>query len=394
MDRLAKRLSLLSLPTLALLGLLAAGCGGANGADGAAAESENGNTAKPSVRVETLLLTPTTFEDVIQLTGTVEALNDATLSAQAAGTIEYLAPLGRRVGRGGALARLDQGLLRAAVQQAEAQVESAQAQFALAEDNLGRQEPLYRDSIISPLEFQNVRTQFNQARAGLRQAEAGLAQTRKQLQYTVVTAPFAGTVEERFVETGEQVTPGQPVVRVVNTSGVKVAAGVPERYASDIEVGSSVRLDFKAYRSGLQQGRVTFVGSAIDPANRTFLIEIEVPNTGGPLKPEMIAEVLVTRETLQDVLVIPRSAVLRDEDGNTLFVVRQQNGETVAERRSVVLGVSYGGRVIVERGLEAGEEVLVLGQNNITEGGLLEVVQQYRTLDATGVPRQDADAQE
>ena len=382
-----KRIIHLGLFTLVLLALVTAGCGGANGADTAPAETDANNApAQRSIRIETLMLQPGTFEDVIELTGTVESVNDATLSAQSAGTVEMLTPLGRRVGQGAVVARLDQGLVRAAFQQAEAQVETAMASLELAQDNYNRQEPLYRDSIISALEFQNVRTQLNQAKAALRQAEALQAQAQEQIDNTIVRAPFSGSVEEHLVEQGEQVSPGMPVLRIVDTRRVKVNVGVPERYAGDIEVGTEVTFDFKAYRGETRQGRVSFAGSAINPSNRTFPIEVEVNNPDGRLKPEMIAEVFVSRERLDDVLVVPRAAVLRDEVGTSVFVVTRQDGVIAATRRTISLGAAYAGRVIVESGLEADDEVIVLGQTTVTEGDAVEVVEQYSRLDVAGVP--------
>lgn len=373
-----------ALGALALAALVLAGCGGADGAN--EARDEEGQMGVRSVRVETLVLTPTGFEDVIELTGTVASEGDATLSAQAAGTVEFLAPLGRALGRGAVVARLDQGLASASVQQAQAGVESAQAQLDLAEDNFNRNEPLYRDSVISAIEFQSVRAQYNQAKAGLRQAQAVLAQAREQLSNTVIRAPFAGTVEEHFVESGEQVAPGLRVARLVNTSRVKVEVGVPERYAGDIEIGTPVLLDVQAYNTAPRRGRVSFVGSAVNPQSRTFPVEVTLDNPEGRLKPEMIVEVLITRNEIDGALVIPRTALLRDEDGESVIVVDRSGDGPVATRRSVVLGPAYGGQVVVERGLEAGAEVLVLGQNNVTEGDALEIVEQYRSLDAAGTP--------
>lgn len=369
---------------LALLALVAAGCGGADGSD--EARDDNGEPATRSVRVETLVLQPTTFEDVIQITGTVKSSNDATLSAQSSGTLEYLAPLGRTVAQGAVVARIDAGLANAALQQTEAQVAAAQAQFELAEDNLKRQEPLYQDSVISALEFQNVKAQYNQAKAGLEQAKAASTQARKQVSNTTINAPFSGTVEEHFAEQGEQVNPGMEVLRVVNTSSVKVEVGVPERYAGDVEVGTPVEINFKAYRGEMRRGQVSFSGSAINPQSRAFPIEVEVSNTDRKLKPQMIAEVFVTLETLPNVLIVPQAAIVRDEEGNSVFVVDSEEGQSVASRRRVTLGPTYAGRVVVESGLEAGDEVLVLGQTNVTEGDAVEVVEQYRNLDAAGVP--------
>lgn len=362
---------------LGLVALVAAGCGNANGSDETPSDAEQRRT-----RIETLRLEPTTFDDVIELTGAVASLNDAVLSAQTAGTVTAVAERGTRVGQGDVVARIDPGMMSAALQQAEAQLEAARASYEIAEDTYQRQEPLYRDSIISALEFENVKAQRNQALAGVRQAEAALAQAQEQYSHTLVRAPFSGIVEDRFIELGEQVNPGQQVVRVVSTSRVKVVAGVPERYAGEIEAGTPVEMNFTAYGSDPRIGRVTFAGAAINPQSRTFPIEIEVDNREGQLKPEMVAQLRVIRETRDDALVVPRPAVIRDETGTSVFVVN--NG--TAERRPVTTGSSYAGKLLIESGLEAGDEVVVLGQNNLTDGDPVNVVEQYNRVGAAGVP--------
>lgn len=359
------------LPVLALAALVAAGCNNSSGEPLPPSEAQE--NARRIVRVETTIIEPTTFEDMIQVTGVIEAIGDATLSAQSAGTVVSLVPLGTFVRAGEAVAQLDAGTARAAVQQAEAQVAAAEAAFALAADNLKRQEPLYRDSVISALEFENVRAQYNQAQAQVNQAKAGLAQAQEQLSNTRVVAPFSGTVEERLVETGEQVMPGTPVARIVNTGRVKVKAGVPERYAGDIRTGTTATITFQAYAGQPRQGRVTFVGSAVDPNNRTFPVEIELENQQGLLKPQMVANVHVRRAQLDDVLVVPQTAVLRDENGTALFVVDRSGAQAVAERRSITLGPSYAGRVVITNGLAAGDEVIIVGQTNVTPGDAVAV---------------------
>lgn len=356
--------------------LTVAACSGADGASDQD-ESDLAASTNEGTRVESMILQPTHFADVIELTGTVEAVDDATLSAQSAGTVVALADLGDYVQRGAAVAQLDPQLARAAVEQAEASVEAAQAQYNLAEDNYQRQTPLYRDSIISAIEYESVRAQLSQARAQLSQANAMLASAEKQLQNTSVRTPFAGIVEQQFVERGEQVTPGMPVARVVNSNQVKVSAGVPERYAGDIEVGAQVEVRLNAYNVGNRLGRVSFVGSAIDTDSRTFPIEVRLDNASQDLKPQMVAQVMVTREDLEGAIVVPREAVLRDELGTAVFVVeRSGDSIAVAQRRHVQLGASYGGRVVVTSGLASGDEVVVAGQTNLTEGDAVRVVAQ------------------
>jgi len=304
----------------------------------------------------------------------IEAPDDANLSAQSAGTVTSLVPMGTRVQAGGVVARLDDRSVRAALRQARATLESAEATAELAEDTFRRQEPLYEDSIISALEYENVRTQLNQARAQLSQAEAGVEQAEQQLENTFVRSPFTGTVEERFIEQGEQVTPGVPIARVVGLRNLKVVAGVPERYASDIRDGSDVRIRLRAYDLASREAEVTFVGSVIDPQSRTFRIEIDLDNTDRTLKPEMIADLFLTRRVLDDRLVVPQTSILRDETGFSVYVVDRSGGTPVARRVDVVPGPSYGGDTVVTEGLADGDEVIITGQNSVTDGDGLEII--------------------
>lgn len=346
--------------------ILASGCN-----DGEASSEEA--RPQPKTRVETLVLEPTSFTDVIEVTGTVEALDDATLSSQTNGPVTMLLDLGARVGAGEPVARID-------AEEAEAAVEQAEAQYDLAQDRFERQKPLYQDSIISPIEFEQVRSQRNQAHASLQQAQTRLANT-------IVDAPFAGTVEERFVEVGEQASPGARVARIVNTQRVKVTAGVPERYANDIEVGTPVQLDFRRYNAGARTAEVTFVGNTIDPESRTFTVEATVSNEDRVLKPEMGVNLRVTRAVLDSALVLPRTAVLRDEAGTHVYVVDRSDTTAIARNRDVTLGPATGDRVVAESGLSPGDEIIITGQNNASPGAPLEIADRSTT---SGVSSEDS----
>lgn len=347
-------------------------CGG----DATEAAEEADPALAPATPVEVVRIDKAAFRDVIELTGTVEAPDDATLSAEAAGTLTALAPLGTRVGRGGTVAQVNATMGQAGVAQAEAALEAAQAQADLAEDQYRRQEPLLQDSILSAAEFEGVRTQRAAARAAVAQARAALAQARQQLAYTRVSAPFTGTVEEHFAERGEQVVPGMPVARLVSTAQVKVEAGVPERYANDIQRGTPVRIVPTAYGLGEIQGEVTFVGNAIDTQSRTFPIEVAIDNQAGTLKPAMITKLFVTRSVLDDVLAIPLAAIVRDERGASVFVAVPSSGDIyVAESRMVETGPSSDGRIVVTSGLSAGDRVVVAGQTQIANGDRLRITE-------------------
>ena len=391
--------------------------------------------AERAVPVEVLVADPGLFEDAIELTGTVESPNDALLSPDAPGTLTYVVPVGAAVGRGGVVARVRASAQQAGVSQARAgaaqaragiaqaeaavaqaeagvraaraQREAAQAQLDLAQDQYQRQLPLVRDSILSPLEFRGVESQLASARAQAAQADAGIAQAEGQLRAaregvqaaraqasaagagvesaqaqlanTVIRAPFGGVVEQRLMEPGELASPGQPVVRLVGGGGVKVAAGVPERYASEIEQGSPVRVVPSAYEAEARGGRVTFVGMAVDPQSRTFPVEIAVENADRTLKPEMVVRLELTRSVLRDAITVPTEAVLRDERGESVFVVEEDSaGVPRAVRRAVELGPTSGTEVVLTSGVRPGQEIIVSGQSGLAEGDRVRVTERAR----------------
>ncbi|MEM9997767.1 MAG: efflux RND transporter periplasmic adaptor subunit [Bacteroidota bacterium] len=379
------RFSLFSGLALLVLAIVLAvfftGCAPPGEGDGTDTDS-TAVVAVPATPVEVVTIDAERFEDTIELTGTVEAPDDATLSAESSGRLTFVAEEGTYVRSGGTVARIDPALPRAALSQAEASRDVAAAQLELAQDQFDRQEPLFADSIISALEFQSVRTQLAQARAQVAQADAAVEQAQEALNNTVVTAPFGGTVEQHFADRGEMVAPGMQVARVVATQRVEITAGVPERYANDIRRGTSVRITPTAYGLEDMRGSVSFVGSAINPQNRTFPVEVEIDNRNGTLKPAMVAKLFVTRSVLDNVLAVPLAAIVRDEVGASVYVAipeaEPQGGERLytAERRRVALGPQAQGRVVVNDGLQPGDRVVVSGQTQIATGDRVRVVGQ------------------
>ena len=410
---------------LVLAGALAlSACGGDEAAETAAPVAP----ADRAVPVDVLVASPGLFEDSIELTGTVEADNDATLSPDVPGTLTYVAAVGAFVRAGQTVAQVRASTQQAGVSQARAQAgtaqagiaqaragveaaraqrQAAQAQLDLAQDQYNRQRPLYRDSILSALEFRQVEQQLASARAQVAQAEAGIAQAQgqlgaaraqvsaanagvqgaqSQLANTRVVAPFSGVVEARLMEPGELASPGQPVVRLVGSGSVKVTAGVPERYAGEIERGTQVRVSPNAYTVEPRGGRVTFVGLAIDDASRTFPIEVAVENADRSLKPSMVVRLDVTRDVLEGAISVPQEAVVRDERGTSVFVAVPGEGTgTVAARRVVELGPSSGDEVVLTSGVQAGDRIIVSGQSDLAEGDLVRIDE--RVARATGSGR-------
>ncbi len=314
------------------------------------------------VVVETLPVESRTFEERIRVTGTVEAIEDAMISAEASGRVQRIVDRGSQVGDGTVLVELDDRMVRSSL-------EIARANYELAEDALQRQEPLLQDSIISTLEFNQARSQRDQARSQLEQAEKQLSDSR-------ITAPFRGTVEDRMVNTGELVNPGVPVLRLVNIERVRINAGVPERYINDIQSGTPVTVSLASYSGELLQSEVSYRGSVIVPETRTFPIEVILENGDGLLNPEMVVNLSIVRQVWEDALVVPRTALVRDEDGLQLYVVTERDGREVAEARRVRTGPASGALILIEEGISSGDRIIVTGQSNVSDGDYLRIQNQ------------------
>lgn len=323
-------------------------------------DDENGNQRVREVVVETEKVELQPFEEYIRVTGTVEALEDAVISAEVSGTVQSIVDRGTRVQRGAVLADLDDRMVRSSL-------EVARSNYELAEDALRRQEPLLEDSIISTIEYNRTRAQRDQARAQLEQAE-------KQLRDSRIEAPFQGVIEERMISIGELVNPGMPVLRLVNIDRVRINAGIPERYINDIRRGTPVNVLLKGYGGMQIESEIQYAGSVIVPETRTFPVEVVLQNREGLLNPEMVVNLEVTRRVWEDVLIVPRTVLVRNEEGFQLFVVRQQSDPPVAEMRRVKTGAASGSLILVEEGLEPGDEVIVTGQTNVSDGDFLRIL--------------------
>jgi membrane fusion protein (multidrug efflux system) len=308
-------------------------------------------------------VTPAAFREEIALTGTVQAARDVVLSAEEAGVVrELMVARGASVQEGQPILRIDDRVLRP-------QVEQARAQSILAEEQWQRRKRLFEEDRVGS------ELAYLEARLTAEQAAAQLAVLEERLARTVVRAPFAGVVEERLVEVGAMVAPGSPVARIINVNPVKITAGVPERYATDVRPGALVEVTFDAVEGRTFEGKIGFVGTAVNPRNRTFPVEFSVPNLGGVIKPEMVASVALVRRVVEEALVVPQDAIVRLADGQAVYVVRSEGGEEIVESRAVTIGMSQDNLVTVTSGLSAGDRVVVVGQQQVADGDRVRVVE-------------------
>jgi len=332
-------------------------------ASGSAAENE---PFVKIVNVETTVVQPEDFTAFVRITGEAEAEDDITVSAQEGGLlVRFFAEKGQRVGRGAPIAKIDDQILRA-------QVEEARAGSALDRERYLRQKQVWEEERIgSEITFLQTRYQAEQSAARLELLEA-------RLERTVVRAPVAGILDDRYVDAGEIVSPGMQIARVIETSRLKITGGVPERFGPFVSVGEPARITFDVRPGRGFDGKISLAGATVDPGSRTFPIEILMDNPDGAVKPRMIANVRVATETLEDVIVVPQEVIIRTELGYQLFVVGERDGTPVAEAREIRTGPSFENRVVVESGLAAGDRLVTKGHQLVDAGDRVQIVGEGR----------------
>lgn len=354
--------------TIALAPLAVVACGPSAEANGAQPAAQEAAAAAPTrvIDVETVVVEPRPFTEFVAVTGDVAADREVVVASEESGVIrEIYVDKGARVSAGQAVAKIDDSVL-------SAQFAQAQAEAELAAETWERQRRLWEDdSIGSEIAYLRAKYGAETAAANARALEARLART-------VIRAPIDGTLDDRMIEVGSTVMPGSPVARVIDTNPLEVRAGIPERYAGDFRTGGTARLAFEHLPEREITGRLTFVGTAVDGQNRTFAVEIAVDDAGGRLKPGMVAKIQAPRRTIENALTVPRDAVLRSAEGYIVYVVEEREGRTVVRAAPVTTGPGAAGEVVVDSGLEPGDRVVVVGQQQLADGDAV------RPVDRTG----------
>ncbi len=323
----------------------------------------------PSIVADTGKVTRQDIARLLTIRGTVAARpnDDVRISALVAGRVVAVrAAEGDAVAKGQDVAEIDARPYEDQQRQAKAALAQASAKLENAKLNLPRTERLLERGIASAKEVEDARTELAAAQAGVEEAQAALDTAALQLSRTRVVSPIAGVVVKRLVSVGEQVdgTAAQPILEVANLDEVEVAANLPSEQLSDVRVGSAVTVVPDAYAGRAFEGAVIAIAPAIDATTNAALARIRVRNAERLLKIGMFAQVRVVVEAHKGALVVPPSAVVRDETGQAaVYVVK---GE-MAERTAVTIGIETPEASEVASGVTEGQTVLTSAVHGLGE---------------------------
>ena len=308
------------------------------------------------------------------LPGNVSALTDSPIYARTSGYLtRWYFDIGARVKKGALLAEIATPELDQQLAQAQAELNTAQANANNARIQAERYSGLVKSDAVSHQDTDTFVNQATATAAAVRSAQANVDRLRELQSFEKVYAPFDGVVTARTIDTGQLIDPGagKELFHLQAIQTLRVYASVPQMYSQNVKRGSKIDLTFAEHAGKTYQGTLVRTADAIDPASRTLLVEIDVDNRAGDLLPGSLAQVHFKMPAAGPTFIVPASAIIFRKEGLRVGTVTSDN---VAHLIPVVIGEDDGASVQIVTGLGLGDQVIQDPPDSLIEGEKVQVV--------------------
>ncbi len=322
------------------------------------------DTVKKLPLVTTFKAQSRVFDHFLEIQGDVDTKLNIVLYPEYNGVLSRIyVKDGQQVVKGQLLASIDDGGLSQQLAQMEVQANLAKTTFE-------RQERLWTQKIGSEIQYLQAKTNYEAQQNAVNQMKA-------QLGKTTIRAPFSGIVDDIITEQGTVVSAGQtPVIRLVNLNDMYISAEIPEVYIGSVSEGKNVEIFFPVLGDTLS-ARVRQVGNYINPTNRTFKIEVNVPNKNKKIKPNLTAKLKINDYSNPEAILIPQSVLSENANGDQyVYVASNMNGnnEAVAKRTFVTTGKTQGDFVEILEGISNGDTLVQEGARSVKDGQSIKIL--------------------
>jgi RND family efflux transporter MFP subunit len=328
------------------------------------------------------------FIHSIEIQGNVTTDQDVMVQPQFAGTLSLYVKRGQNVGRGQVIGRVADGGLRDQYQQALISVSTIKAQLLAAQSNANlariayeKQSALWKQKIGSEFQYLQAKTNYEAAQKNISGLQSQVAATQKaadavkaNLAKTAIVAPFSGVIDDVITENGQVVSPGTNIVKLISLGTMRVEAKVPETYLASVRRGTPVKIFLPTLNKTLNSS-VRLVGNYIDPATRTFVIEIPISSEGGVVKPNLLAQVHIQDYVNPNAIQVPAQYVYEDAAKRKyVFIATNVNGQNAVAKKVVVnVGEKSENELEITTGLNAGDVIILDGSKNLTDGQKIKI---------------------
>lgn len=312
-----------------------------------------------------------TVQPFVEAVGTLKPYDEATISPEVDGILSSVkVDEGSVVTKGMVLAVIKDTDYRLALDQAASARKQAEALLANVELEYRRKESLLKEDLVTRQQFDDVSTRLSVAAQDLDRATSALALARERLGKTVVRSPMNGTVRQRMATSGDFARASVPILSIIQSDPLKLTFAVTEKDLGSVKVGQKVVFTVDAFPTSEFEGRLNVLYPSLDERSRTLTVEALVPNDDLTLKAGLFARVKVHTSAPKEAVVVPATALLYEGTRIRVFVL---DGDKAGER-AVAVGGKYGDMVEIKEGLKAGEQLVVVGQNQLADGVTVRVV--------------------
>jgi len=301
------------------------------------------------------------FKHYIEVQGTVDAEDNVTALNQQPGLVTAIyVKVGDRVSKGQLLGAT------ATTATLEDQLAGAQSQLSLAAVAYEKQKHLWDQKIGSEIQYLQAKTQKESA-------EKNIDALKKQIEMTKIIAPISGVVDAVNLRVGDMAAPSQlmPGIRIINSKNLKVKAKLADSDFGKIKEGDRVEVEFPDIHKSVE-AKVNYVSKTIDPRSRTFTVEVNLSNDKNEYAANMIAKLKINDAVLKNVLLVPSNVVQKSIDGSYVLIAQTEGKAKTAVKKMITTAEDYGGRTVVAKGLEEGDNIITFGYSEVVDGQRIE----------------------
>jgi len=308
--------------------------------------------------VEVKTIETSVFNHYVEIQGKVDGDENIAVTAQMGGIVQKIfVKEGQSVKAGQLLAELDASVLNKNLAQ-------MQSQLTFVNDVYEKQKTLWEQKIGSEI-------QYLTAKNNRESLENSINTLKEQIELSRLKSPINGTVEELSLKVGQMAAPGFPLLRVVNLSSLKVTAEVSEAYASKINDGDGVIINFPDISKEVE-ARLDFSSKYINPVNRTFMVESRLSQGTSVYRANMIAIMKINDYSNKSAFVLPVNVIQKVNEKQYVYVAVTENNKTLARRKEITTGNSYNGMVEILSGITNGDKVVTTGAQDLNDGQLIK----------------------
>ncbi|MDH5559471.1 MAG: efflux RND transporter periplasmic adaptor subunit [Deltaproteobacteria bacterium] len=331
---------------------------------GIAQPKDKKENSKALTKVETISISPKQLIKRSSYIGHIHPEDRVTLSSEISGIIEKAGFLeGDRVKKGQVLFEIDTSSLLV-------DLNLNKSNYELAQTNYKRELKLFKQKLTTSANLSGLKNQLDVNKYRLELSKINFEKSK-------VRSPLSGIILKKKAERGEYVNKGVQIAEVININNVLAVINIPEREIRFAENQKQVEASLDAMPEKSFVGKIKNIGLEADRSSRSFEVEVEIPNPQRLLLPGMLVRIKMTTVSLSDQIVVPRNSVQEDESGSYVFIVLDGK----SQKKPITTGISVDEIIQVRSGLSYGDELIVTGQQLLTDDEPIEVTRRQSRID-------------